>query len=164
MKLKPGDFFCCYSGGLFAKGILLYEIHDSPDHKAKLSHSGIILNRNGDTFESLRTIRKGYIRKYEGKPLLIGRHLLMSSERAARAIPYMLDCWEGRQYPWWRILFHLVGCENLGCGDYLVCSELVMRFLKECGITKDYLGWTPDEIADWMFFDPLIEIVYREDC
>ena len=121
----------------------------SADNESTYSHAGIILNKDGRTFESLRRIKKSKLKNYKGVKVLIGRHIKMDDWRFNIG-------WEnikhhkGQIYPYHRLLLHIIPplAKYVSIGHFPVCSELVAKFLVGCRMLETWKGKNPDHIAD----------------
>lgn len=150
LDIKAGDIFCVNSGYWVSRAITNVTGLYALDKNAKYSHSGIIINQNGQTFESLYHIEINHLEEYVGKQIIIGRHSSMSYPIFKSAFDPLFDEQNGRVYPAWRIALFLIPplARYLSNGEWLVCSELAAKFLKNAGILNTFTGWAPDNIAD----------------
>lgn len=149
IELKPGDIFCSRNPMMLGRAINAVQTIWSKDNKSEYSHSGIILDSKGTTFEALWTNKKQNIFKaYAGRNVLIGRHRNMSSEVFEKGWEGIKKH-EGKWYAGYRLpLFFipfLAKYINFGLG---VCSELTMKFLYKAGLAEAWKGWNPDDVAD----------------
>jgi hypothetical protein len=149
IDLEPGDIFCSKNPMGLGKLIIWWTKVWAKDNQAEYSHSGIILDKWGTTFEALTTNSKqDFFEAYKGDQVLIGRHVRMTPvlEKAGwEAVKHH----EGGLYAGHRLLFFLFPplakyvCLGLG-----VCSELTMKFLCGTGLASSWKGWNPDDVAD----------------
>ena len=163
MRLEPGDIFCTRNPMFLGKAINLVQKFISVDGQSKYSHSGLIYDRSGITFEALWTNKKQNIHHaYKGKQVLIGRHDHMTGEKfwqGWRAIKHH----EGKWYASHRLLFFLL-CPpltkffNLGPG---VCSELTAKHWYRAGLTDFWSGVYPDFLADMIHNWRDIKVIYE---
>ena len=160
--MKPGDIFVVQSPSFVSKAIMAVTEFWSLDGNSQYSHAGIITSESGDTFESRFRIGPGHISAYNGLPMMIGRHRLMSDSRFNRAFSKIKHL-GGHRYPVWRIAFHLIPpiARCISTGEFLVCSELAMRFLYESNLVETYKGWNPDNLADMMEHYKLWDITFK---
>ena len=153
MIYQPGDIFTTCAPGWASKLILRGQAFWALDGEAKYSHAGVILDRDGRTFES-RLTRIGFynITDFKGCPVLVGRYESMTKDIFESAMGPLVALYNGDRYPWWRLLFHIVPplARKIGNGDFALCSEFVGRFLKRTAIVDFATGWNPDNIADMM--------------
>ena len=151
MKLQPGDIFCSKNPMALGRAINAVQAFWARDNSSEYSHAGIILNKQGTTYEALWTVRSQYLREaYGGSKVLIGRHRRMDLKKFARGIKYIAHH-TGQFYPFWRLPLHLIPpcARMLSFTDRLVCSELTKKFLVGAVICElPYAGETPDGIAD----------------
>jgi len=157
IKLQPGMIFCTQNPMLLGKVINVVQKFWAKDNQSKYSHSGIILNEEGLTFEALWTNkRQNLFSAYAGRKVLIGRHIGMNAEMFAK-------CWdriqhhEGRWYAGHRLLFFLfppiAKYINFGQG---VCSEITAQFL-----WQNWKGLNPDDISDRVHHWKNFEVVFE---
>ena len=161
MDLQTGDIFLTYQGGFIPRCIRAVIKFWSVDNDADYIHAGIITSSNGSTFEARTKTGCYHISDFTGIPVLIGRHKLMTKERFDRGMKSVAR-YEGAFYPWWRIALYLFRpLAKTGTGDFLVCSELVSKFLCGCGLLDNYKGWTPDNLADMVTHWKLWDIIHE---
>jgi len=149
--LKSGDIFCTKNPMWLGKAIIFVEKLHAADNQAEYSHSGIILNEAGCTFEALWTNKKQNIfDAYKGVKVLIGRHKNMTPEAYDKGWDKVKNH-EGQWYAGHRLFFFFIPFVakyiNLGLG---VCSELTAKFLAGSGVMENFYwkGKNPDHIAD----------------
>lgn len=149
MELKPGDVFVVKTKSKIANAILAIEHILSEDHEAEYTHGGIILDGEGNTFESLRHINHYNLDLYKDCHIFIARHLKMDEECFNQSLSSIIK-YDGQNYPWWRLLLFLGGmADDLYRIDRPVCSELVALFLKGSGLRPEHSwGVSPDNLAD----------------
>lgn len=164
IKLHPGDIFCSANPMWLGKAIMFVTKIHASDNKAEYSHSGIILDDQGTTFEALWTNRKqNLFEAYKGKKVLIGRHKDMTPERALAGWARVKHH-EGQAYAGHRLFLFfipfLAKYLNLGLG---VCSELTAKFIVGSGIYPEFYwkGKNPDHIADMIVKWKDWEIVFE---
>lgn len=168
LSIRPGDIFCSnFPNSLLGRAILFFQRFNDIDDEARYSHAGILLDGDGTTFEALLTVkRQNLFEAYRGQNVIIGRHLRMDEETFRRCLSAVLP-FEGRWYPVWRLPLHIVPplAKYASSGKFLVCSELVFRFVSAMGREKTgvrfYRGVTPDYIADAIRRWDEFEIVYE---
>ena len=168
-ELKPGDIFCTRNPMMLGRAICWFEKIGARDNHAEYSHSGIILDKNGVTFEAVWTNKKQNLFKaYAGQKVLIGRHDLMNYIEFNRGWNGVKK-YEGKWYAGWRLLLHAIPLmSKFGTGNFAVCSELAMKFISKSGVMVNtasakavaefirsgesiyWKGWNPDDIADMM--------------
>jgi hypothetical protein len=166
MKLKPGDIFCTENPLILGRAINVVQRFISPDSKAQYSHSGLILDVTGGTFEALWTNkRQDLFTAYQGKNILVGRHSGMTAEKFMTGWQ-RISHHEGKWYAGHRLLFFLV-CPPLakyfkmGLG---VCSELTAKHWYRAGLLDFWAGVYPDRLADMIHNWKDIETVYEGVC
>ena len=161
-ELKPGDVFCSQNPMMLGRMINAVQKFHSKDNKSEYSHSGVILDSSGTTFEALWTNRKqNLFEAYKGKKVLIGRHVDMVP--AIFAVGWVgVKKHEGKRYAWHRLpLFFIPFVAKYANAGLCVCSELTMKFLCHCRLAPAWKGWTPDDVADmiikWREYETIFE-------
>jgi hypothetical protein len=179
VNLEIGDVFLTENSAFLGDIINFWQKLESHDDKSVYSHAGIILSKDGQTFEALNTgIKQSALSKRVGQKVLIARPVHeveapfwdISEFCKVRAIDQLLRDYDGRIYPYWRIAFQLIPFASKyisAHGKFLVCSELVAKYLSLIGARYEhYLGATPDDLHDewrfWKNFDIIYEGVYAE--
>ncbi len=153
INLKPGDCFVVKTHSPFAGAINWGQALWSQDNKAIYNHAGIVCDKDGTTFESLKKIGHYHISQYVGCPIMIVRYEEMTPDRFAAAHEAVKK-YDGMLYPFWRLPLHLVNAAKLIHWTFPVCSELMGVMLNKAQITYT-TGWgtTPDYWADlWREF------------
>jgi hypothetical protein len=170
-RLQQGDVFVVAGTAWYQKAIMMVEKLHSKDNDADYGHAGIITNELGDTFEALLTVRNGSVFNYKGKPILIARPnakvdgTLIHPIEFKTSLDTLRELHSGKLYPFWRIPLHLFGnffAKYLATGRFLVCSELVAKYL--CFIRAFdvvYKGINPDDLADRFEHYRNFDIVYQ---
>lgn len=160
--LMPGDIFCTANPMWLGKAINAAQRFFDPDNEAKYSHSGIITERDGSTFEALWSAKKSSLQQYAGKQIIIGRNEKMTEMAFAVAHAEILKH-KGQWYPFHRLFFFLIPplAKYVHLLDRPVCSELAAKFLCHAGILKRWAGKNPDYIADMMTLWQEWTIVYE---
>lgn len=164
--LLPGDVFVVRGRGSVAAAIRAVEWCLSDDNEAIHGHAGIITSSAGDTIEALWTVRRATLARYSGQTILIARpaQTIFSgapiSPTAKGLAIAAIGEHLGRVYPLWRLPLHLVPplAKFLGFGRWLVCSELVAKYLVYIAARcEPFTGVNPDTLADewrrWKNFD-----------
>lgn len=161
MDLQPGDYFVVSTKSLLARLIIAVETFWSKDGNAQYNHAGIVLDKDGNTFESLRHINHYHISQYRGCRVLIVRYKEMTPERFERGMKECLK-YDGMNYPWWRFPLHLLGIARHFHFTFPVCSELVGVHKFHAGVANcDGWGWTPDDLADNWLINKNVLIIYE---
>ena len=149
LHLKPMDQFATRNPNALGRAINAVQTIWSRDGKATYSHTGIILDPKGTTFEALWTIRKGSIWDYVGEKVCIARWGGMTDEIAKQALDTLMEEQEGRWYPAWRVPLHIVPplAKYLTWGGkFNVCSETNGKSLY---ITHLQNGWIDEYGEKW---------------
>lgn len=153
LDLRAGDFFgTANPSPWLGKPISWAERFHSRDNQAIYTHSGIIINTEGDTIESLWRVETQNIWvAYAGKRILIARWNHLTDELWEETY-LMLNEHIGISYPWWRLPLQLIPplAKYLSFrSGKLVCSELVAKALYFMGARhRWYTGTNPDTLAD----------------
>ena len=149
---QPGDVFCTKEKSWLSGPIRRAERYWSVDNEAEYTHAGLILNWSGRTYETLWWKEsRNLFSDLAGSYVLVGRHHDMNPSLFYTHYPkfYREHC--GGKYPLWRSLLFLL---NPPLARYLyfigrpVCSELVKKFVVQCGLCNCWIGATPDHVAD----------------
>lgn len=168
-ELQAGDVFCVDSAGPLSSVIKAIERFNSKDNAADYGHAGIIIDPHGGTFEALATLRYGDISRYAGRRVLIARPMRSTSQgyitlsKKQAQINQIIRDHRGQIYPAWRLLFHLVPplAKYLSFGSYLVCSELVAKYLNLIDArTGPCSGINPDDLADKWIDSSRFKIIF----
>jgi len=151
VQLKQGDIFVTRNPMALGRAINFVQKIWSFDNESTYSHAGIIISPYGDTLESLSTIKSQKIaQSYAGKNILIGRHIDMTYKNfltGFRSVRKLRGSW----YPFHRLPLFIIPplAKYVHTGRFLVCSELVDKFLWNAGVAQAfYKGRNPDHIAD----------------
>ena len=184
-RLQVGDQFATRNPMALGRAINAVQTVISRDGKSTYSHAGIILDREGTTFEALWTNkRQNLFEAYEGKRVVIARCIMVSIPTWGGIVNELVREREGKWYPGYRLPFQLVppvAKYTTFKGKFLVCSELValasyMAYLrvgrKDSGgycwpRHKWYTGTTPDTLSDewhrWKHWEIIFEgFLHRE--
>lgn len=180
--IAPDDFFSKMLGNIII-GVTKLR---SADGDSEFRHSALITSMVGDTFEALtKFTRNNIYTKYNGYRVIIGRHKDMTPEGFEYAHKILSDKYEGKTYPYFRLLAQLTSvtakwfpmtkpvCSELtrmhgllaGCRDYE--DEVFPKFDN----MEDHFDWahkksksyTPDNQADEIRGADLWEVIYYGD-
>lgn len=160
IKLEKGDCFVVRTDGLISAPIRWIEKAQDLDCEATYNHAGIVVNPNGQTFESLERIDHYSIADYVGSQILVFRHVEMTNELFEQGWN-SIKKYEGNIYPAWRFVLFLLRVAKWLHFTYPVCSELVWMFECDCGLRKRWAGYTPDDIADEVHISKYYQIKYE---
>lgn len=150
-QLQAGDVFGTRNPMALGRAINVIQRLWSHDNEAKYSHSGIILNSKGDTFESLWTIKKQNIwNEYVGKEIIIARPLGVDPRVIDKVLKGLIAKHEGQWYPVWRLPLHILPpLAKIMWLNRPVCSELTAKYEWGIGIRHgQWAGTNPDTLAD----------------
>lgn len=163
IDIKPGDIFCTESPSFFGRMINAVQTWNAPDSHAVYSHAGILVVPGGVTFEALWRVKHQLLHEaYSGRKVLIGRHTGMHARK-------MLAGWEavreyhGQVYPLYRLALFLVPplARRLNFTEWVVCSELVAKFLHGAGVMDYWSGVSPDDLADMIHHWKNWEVIFE---
>lgn len=166
MILAAGDIFCTQNPMMLGRAINRVQKFISMDGRSEYSHSGLILNSAGTTFEALwKNGRQNLFAAYQDKKIIVGRHKKMS--------PLLFNLgWnklkhhEGKWYAGHRLVLFLL-CPPLA--KYLaigpgVCSELTAKHWYKAGLIDFWSGVYPDFLADMIHTWRDIDLIYEGIC
>jgi len=161
MDLRPGDYFVVRTDSLLARLIIAVQNFWAKDGGSCFNHAGIIIDSEGNTFESLKHIDHYHISRYYGCPIMIVRYKEMTPERCAKGYAKVLE-YDGMIYPWWRLPLHLLNIARFFKATFPVCSELVGLHKYYAGVSAcDGWGWNPDDLADNWRINKYVDIIYE---
>jgi hypothetical protein len=151
--IRPGDGFVSDNPQGLGKLINPVQRFWSADDASEYGHAGIIQNSLGLTLESLwRVDEKNLFQYYAGAEILVARPNKASEFKKKAVISKLRKEHLGQMYPYWRLALHLIPplAKNVSAnGKFLVCSELVGKYLWQIGHRHShYLGTNPDTLAD----------------
>lgn len=165
IQLKPGDIFCTANPMALGRAINFFQKVWATDNDSEYSHAGIIINPQGDTFESLWTVRFSNLSKYIGKHVLIGRPVNLEVSDIKYGLRNVIMDHKGQIYPVWRLPLAIVPplAKYISSGRFPVCSELVAKYLKLAGVLGigRWQGKNPDNIADMIKRWDAFEVVHE---
>jgi hypothetical protein len=161
IDLRPGDRFVVKTKGFVANAIISIEHIISPDHEADMNHGGIIIDKEGNTFEALSKIDHYNIKQYIGCPMVISHNKFMTDERFLRGYKSILQ-YDGQKYPWWRLVLFILGlADDLHRINRPVCTELLRMFDNGSSIwLNEPWGTSPDNVHDQWNCDINEEIIF----
>lgn len=150
--IRQGDVFCVATDGVLARAINAVQTFSSRDRESTFNHAGVICCEDGVTLEAWWTVRQRMLYEaYAGCRVLIARPRSDVHVKTL-AISMLEDAHLGQKYPFWRLALHLFPplARDLSAGGrYVVCSELVAKYLHYLGVRHEYFtGTNPDNLAD----------------
>jgi hypothetical protein len=148
IELRPGDLCVVKTPSRIAGAINAGQRLLSRDRNAEYNHALLIVDKAGNTFESLTRIDHYKLTRYDGCKAMIVRHTEMEQGRFNEGYAHVLK-YDGKMYPWWRLPMHFLRVAQYVHWSYPVCSELVGLFLNKAGLFNSTgWGWSPDDLAD----------------
>jgi len=164
IDLHPGDIFCTYNPMWVGRCINAIQRFFSYDDKSEFSHSGIISNTKGDTFEiSWRTKEYNLFERHKGRHTLIVRYKNLEDSKFKETYNFLKYKYNKQIYPIWRLLFFLIPpmAKYISFGK-VVCSEFTAQYLHLIGARhKQYLGTDVDRLANeflnWKNYDIIFD-------
>lgn len=169
MKLEKGMVFGTANPMALGRGINVIQNFWSRDGESTYSHSGIIKNDQGDTFEALWTVKSvNLLKVYAGKNVIIAKPLVPPTIINA-GLERIIKEHEGQFYPFWRLGMHIIPpLAKIALFDRLVCSEIVAQYEYYIGARHEqYKGTSPDTLADewvnWKNFEIVFQGILKED-
>jgi hypothetical protein len=161
INLKLGDTF--ETKNPMALGFMINGVQflHSKDNKADKSHSGIIINANGDTFEAGIKVPGKFFHVYGSRNIYkdlgpnasikIWRYTGPCKMPMKEAIDFLRAKYEGRIYPYWRLPLFIIPWipKFVHFTDKPVCSESKSMYYQLIG-ARDYTPWgvNPDTLDD----------------
>ena len=157
LELNRGDVFGTKNPMALGKVINAIQWVWSHDCESHYSHSGIILDSLGTTFEALWTCKfVNLFEAYKGEQVIIARYIGGKTMPIDMAIKQLVAKHRGRVYPFWRLFLHLIPpLAKINMSQRPVCSELVAKYSWVIGARHEHwAGATPDMLADeWRQWD-----------
>ena len=163
VKLLPGDLFGTSNPMALGKAINAAQWLWSKDGQSTYSHSGIVLDESGRTFEALWTIKTAHLDEYTGSKIIIARCNAVSEQKREAVLKALIAEHSGQWYPFWRLFLHIIPpLAKLSVTKRPVCSELVAKYLFRLGQRHgQWAGTNPDTLVDewtrWRGFEILFE-------
>jgi len=163
LEYQPGDVFLVKSDNVFSMMVNSIQKWWSYDDKSIYTHAGIVLDKEGNTFEALFWgTAKYHISRHIGKPCMYVRHEFMNPmtfEKAFERIKYH----DGLMYPVHRLFLHLLPplAKSIG-GKMAVCSELVGQFLYNAELLHYWKGINPDHLEEIFRYWKYYNIIYED--
>ena len=161
IELQAGDIFVSENPSPFLKFFIMRAQKSIAfDGKAIYGHAGIIVNKEGKTFESgikiegLSGFRIGYqnlYENYEGVSVRVLRHREMTPDRFQYAFAPLSRTYNRKPYPIWRLPFFLVPsvARKLKLTSLGVCSEIAAKLLYNLNLIPQWRSVFPDMLSDW---------------
>lgn len=161
IELNPGDLFVSQNPSPFLRFFIMHAQKTIAfDSHAKYGHAGIIVDKEGKTFESgikikgIRGYRIGYqnlFENYQGENVMILRHEKMTEALFKSCFIPLTMKYNRRVYPVWRLPLFLVPvfARKLHLTDLGVCSEIATKLLYNAKLVPQWRSVFPDMLADW---------------
>jgi hypothetical protein len=163
MELKPGDIFFKSGGTLLDSVINFFQSLWSGDNRSVFTHTGVVLDCSGNTFETSEWRTGSYnLSASQGRKTVVAifRHGMMGYTPAIRGC-VAVDYLNGWIYPYWRLPLFALGLAKFIHGRNRVCSELVAAFLNATGMrSRPAWGVSVDQLIDEIHGAPGWELIY----
>lgn len=163
-----GDVFAVNSGSKISNMINSVQEWNSPDRQSTYNHAGIIVDGGGRTFEALRYLDYYDLKQYEGRPIIIARPIVPTSQAKLEAILKVTHVYRGRGYNYAHLLlfFYPPLARRVNIVGVPVCSELTAEYQYLAGCYgNNFKGVSPDQLADewtnWKGFEIVFEGIYN---
>lgn len=162
--LKPGDIILFAGRSFRAKVINFFQSLFAKSGRSIYNHAALVTSAEGDILHATRwrikhtSLRKRYRRSQV--MILRWRHLTLDRLRRGMAeVGPML----GRPFAFWRQLLHAVRLGWLFYGKYVVCSELVAKFLSAAGArARHWAGTNVNDLYEEFTGNPShYQVVYQ---
>lgn len=164
MDILTGDTFSTENPMALGKIINANQWLWSRDNEAIFSHSGILMDNVGTTFEALWTVKsQNLFQAYKKQRVIIARPKVPMVIKQ-KALDGIIEEHKGKIYPLWRLGLHILPplAKISIFKKHLVCSEITAKYEYYCGVRhKHYPGATPDTLVDeWRKWKDEFEIVF----
>lgn len=147
ITLQPGDRFYVHNKGCVPDLINIFQAFKSKDKKSEFSHSGLIIDWNGQSAESRKKINMYHINDFVGCPIMIVRDNKMTPEKFIEGWAYVRKHL-GKTYPVLRLGLFAIGMADKIHWEHPVCSEFVSKFDVGAWLRHEWWGLSPDNLAD----------------
>lgn len=151
IELRPGDIFFVDGADVLGNVIELCQRPFGP--WARWSHVGVILGDDGWILEttSWRTALRSLPANYAGSRIKVLRWAPMTKAMAMRGLGFVSGQ-QGRIYPYWRLLTHLLRVQAYLHGTSMECSVLTAAFLMASGfpLARTHWWYAPRSLHDEM--------------
>jgi hypothetical protein len=135
------------------------------DNKSIYSHSGIIIDDLGNTWEASKTVcSKNIFTDYKDKDILVVRYNDLTEVKFD--IGYVrVKQYAGDKYPWYRLILYILRLEKYIHWTKMVCSELVAKYLNSIGARHNYwFGTNVDDLHDEYVNYKIYTTIYEGKC
>ncbi|MFW6247273.1 MAG: hypothetical protein ACOC22_03835 [bacterium] len=152
--VKKGDYFLYFNPNKKISNLIVSIVELlTLSGISQFSHSGIIIDDDGTTFEAKHRIMKlniyeDYINKMEdGYKIMIVRNKEMNDSLFNQGWNAIKE-YEGKLYPYHRLVFFLFYPlpKVMHYVDWGVCSELTSKFYYSCNLLDFWSGVTPGDL------------------
>lgn len=152
IEVKAGDVFGTSNpNSNVGWGIEKIQKWNSRDNESIYTHSGVIINSEGDTIESLWTVcTQNIFEDYSTNKIIIARWDKLTDLAWENSYQMLMGHY-GDKYPFWRLPLHIIPplAKYLSFTGMPVCSELVAKHLYYIGARhRWWTGTCPDTLAD----------------
>jgi hypothetical protein len=149
VNIKPGDIFLLEGTGWLDRFINFFQALWNGDGKSNYTHSGIILDEYGTTFETTEWKTKclNLFSDHPGSEVIIFRWKNMTQPAFAQGCLNVGDQL-GKIYPYFRLLLFATHIAKWFHWKKTVCSELVAKFLVGARARGSWWGINVDLLHD----------------
>jgi hypothetical protein len=133
-KLQPGDIILFAGRSFRARLVNFFQALFARDRTSAYNHAALVTSEDGDILHVTRWFIKytSLKHRYRRSRVMIVRWRGMSRDRFRQAFAEIAPM-QGRAFAFWRQPLLAVRLGWISFGEYMVCSELVARFLQAAG-------------------------------
>lgn len=160
LKLQKGDIFCVYTHNILGQLINFCQKVWQKDNRCSYSHAGLMVSPT-NSFEALWKVKEQNIYEaYAGSYILIGRHEKMNDELFEFAFS-QIEHYRNNWYPVHRIFLQLIPPLAKTSFGFVVCSELVAKFLYRAYILSWWKSMNPADLEDIILYNKGWSVVFE---
>lgn len=161
ITVQEGDIFLVEANPLMSPLTNFIQRWWSKDDTSTFGHSGIIVDEEGNTFESRWKVGSNNLfEHYKGKNVLIARILNFDDQRFF-SVMESLEQHRGEWFPASRMVLHAFRLAKIFHWHKLVCSELVAKYLFLMGVRHHhYFGTNVDDLEEELRYWKCYLIIY----
>jgi len=139
--------------------INLFQKFQSIDNDSIFTHTGLIYDANGVTFEARNKLDHYHIDDYKGQHVMIVRPKMLTPEVWTNAWEDLKQ-YDGKTYPYFRLVLHLLRMAKYVHWETPVCSELTAKYEVILLLRKMWWGINPDNLADFWNYSKFHDIIF----